>query len=84
MCIEGQKEIRCPLCGETLKLIPTTQFSCNEAKDRGFGSCGQIKPGKPAIFFTNGNGCPLKEKAETQEEKTEHPEDKNQELGETF
>ena len=76
MCTENYKEIRCSLCGATLKLIPTTQFICQEAKDKGFGTCGQVKSGKPAIFFTNCAGCPRNQTTDSKE--------KNQDLGETF
>ena len=58
MCRINHKEIRCSTCGETLEMIPTTGLNCSEAQDLEFGACGQVKLGKPAVFFKKCERCP--------------------------
>ena len=64
MCILNNKQTRCFQCGKTLETTPTTGINCGAAQDQEFGNCGQVKMGRPAVFFKKFKQCSSHEKGQ--------------------
>ena len=64
MCKINNKETRCSICGTTLEVVPTTGINCGAAQDLEFGACGNVKMGRPAVFFKKFKSCSSHEKGQ--------------------